>query len=363
AVNHVVNNGTVLVRDAGTSLSLSSSNSQNDSGTFDANQVISNYRLIGRSVWNTRWLLIIPAGELLSDRNEAIQRFINGALLPGGTRDGNSLVISGGGKRRPAESLPAGQYDLRFLVSETPIRNATARMEIPKNGEAAVQLNIASPGFQFALADPAEWDPETRAVCERQGSQIDAMDPLTWLSQPLPRLARKACLLNLLAKARSLPSARPGESLCPLIESIHWADVDRIDVKGAGLLPKLRSMTDWKDPAPVHPAHAQTLSSIFGGSPGDYSVESFREPVSERSMQVVVGTHRSSGLEYAEFDIDLGNPGVDLAGLCIHIGELIDPGRTNHLDLYPHLRAGAASDFMYYKLEMASGQVAAHGKS
>ena len=279
------------------------------------------------------------------------------------TRDGNSLVISGGGKRRPAESLPAGQYDLRFLVSETPIRNATARMEIPKNGEAAVQLNIASPGFQFALADPAEWDPETRAVCERQGSQIDAMDPLTWLSQPLPRLARKACLLNLLAKARSLPSARPGESLCPLIESIHWADVDRIDVKGAGLLPKLRSMTDWKDPAPVHPAHAQTLSSIFGGSPGDYSVESFREPVSERSMQVVVGTHRSSGLEYAEFDIDLGNPGVDLAGLCIHIGELIDPGRTNHLDLYPHLRAGAASDFMYYKLEMASGQVAAHGKS
>jgi hypothetical protein len=62
-----------------------------DSGTFDASQVISNYRLIGRSVWNTRWLLIIPAGELLSDRNEAIQRFINGALLPNGTRDGNGV--------------------------------------------------------------------------------------------------------------------------------------------------------------------------------------------------------------------------------------------------------------------------------
>jgi hypothetical protein len=62
-----------------------------DSGTFDATQVISNYRLIGRSVWNTRWLLIIPAGELLSDRNEAIQRFINGALLANGTRDGNGV--------------------------------------------------------------------------------------------------------------------------------------------------------------------------------------------------------------------------------------------------------------------------------
>ena len=62
-----------------------------DNGTFDPTQVISNYRLIGRSVWNTRWLLIIPAGELLSDRNEAIQRFINGALLANGTRDGNGV--------------------------------------------------------------------------------------------------------------------------------------------------------------------------------------------------------------------------------------------------------------------------------
>jgi hypothetical protein len=63
-----------------------------DSGNFDPSQAISNYRLIGRSVWNTRWLLIIPAGELSSDRNEAIQRFINGALLPNGTRDGNGVT-------------------------------------------------------------------------------------------------------------------------------------------------------------------------------------------------------------------------------------------------------------------------------
>jgi hypothetical protein len=40
-------------------------------------------RLIGRSVWNTRWLLIIPAGSLLNDRNEALERFINGRLVGG----------------------------------------------------------------------------------------------------------------------------------------------------------------------------------------------------------------------------------------------------------------------------------------
>jgi hypothetical protein len=51
-----------------------------DSGNFNPAETITDSRLIGRSVWNTRWLLIIPAGTLHTDRNEGIQRFINGAL-------------------------------------------------------------------------------------------------------------------------------------------------------------------------------------------------------------------------------------------------------------------------------------------
>jgi hypothetical protein len=62
-----------------------------DSGNFNPTETISDSRLIGRSVWNTRWLLIIPAGTLHTDRNEGIQRFINGALRPDGTRDGNGV--------------------------------------------------------------------------------------------------------------------------------------------------------------------------------------------------------------------------------------------------------------------------------
>jgi len=62
-----------------------------DSGSFNPAETISDSRLIGRSVWNTRWLLIIPAGTLHTDRNEGIQRFINGALRPDGTRDGNGV--------------------------------------------------------------------------------------------------------------------------------------------------------------------------------------------------------------------------------------------------------------------------------
>ena len=272
--------------------------------------------------------------------------------------DDGALIISGNGKRQPEHSLPAGQYEFRFVLSETRFRDVMRTVDIPQNGDAQVQLNLVSPGLRFVLTDTAQWDDETLAVCQHQDSRIDSMDPLSWLRQPQPRLARKACLLNLLAKARSLPVARPGESLCPHIESIHWADVDRIDVKaGPGLLPKLQSLPEWHDSQPLHPAHAQTISSIFGGSPGDYTLQSFREPVDERSMQVVVATKRATGQQYAEFDIDLGNPGMDLTGLIIHVGELLDPGRTNHLALYQHLLGGATSDFMHYSLEQAAGQV------
>ena len=33
---------------------------------------------MGRSVWNTRWLLVIPAGALNADRDAALKAFICG---------------------------------------------------------------------------------------------------------------------------------------------------------------------------------------------------------------------------------------------------------------------------------------------
>ena len=35
-------------------------------------------RLVGRSAWNTKWLLIIPAGSLGADREAALSAFVNG---------------------------------------------------------------------------------------------------------------------------------------------------------------------------------------------------------------------------------------------------------------------------------------------
>ncbi len=49
---------------------------------FDA-ETTTDSRLIGRSVWNTRWLLIIPGGTLLNDADVGLETFIGDAATPG----------------------------------------------------------------------------------------------------------------------------------------------------------------------------------------------------------------------------------------------------------------------------------------
>jgi len=48
-------------------------------------------------------------------------------------------------------------------------------------------------------------------------------------------------------------------------------------------------------------------------------------------------------------DIGLGNPLWDLEGLIIHIGELIDPSRKDHLALRDKLAGTASDEFLYYE--------------
>lgn len=50
-----------------------------DSGFFVENEAVSDSRLIGRSVWNTNWVLIIPGGTFLNNADTGLDRFIHGA--------------------------------------------------------------------------------------------------------------------------------------------------------------------------------------------------------------------------------------------------------------------------------------------
>jgi hypothetical protein len=56
----------------------------------------------------------------------------------------------------------------------------------------------------------------------------------------------------------------------------------------------------------------------------------------------------NGGPHFAEVDIGLGNPFGDLTGFFIHFGELLNPGRTDHIKLRSALAKTKASEFLYY---------------
>jgi hypothetical protein len=71
----------------------SSFRAYHDSGAYEPSQSINDSRLIGRSVWNTEWMLIIPGGTLSYDSEEGLNRFIHGQVnLDGTTRDGEGIT-------------------------------------------------------------------------------------------------------------------------------------------------------------------------------------------------------------------------------------------------------------------------------
>jgi hypothetical protein len=54
----------------------SSFRAYHDSGYFDQSQMVYDSRLIGRSVWNSNWVLIIPGGTLHYDANYGLEMFV-----------------------------------------------------------------------------------------------------------------------------------------------------------------------------------------------------------------------------------------------------------------------------------------------
>jgi hypothetical protein len=56
---------------------FSSFRAYHDAGVYDTTQTTQDTRLIGRSVWNTDWVLIISGGTLLNDPNQGLESFVN----------------------------------------------------------------------------------------------------------------------------------------------------------------------------------------------------------------------------------------------------------------------------------------------
>jgi hypothetical protein len=53
-----------------------------------------------------------------------------------------------------------------------------------------------------------------------------------------------------------------------------------------------------------------------------------------------------------DLDLDLGNPKQDALGFFIHFGELLNPGKTDHLKLFEKLSSKKKiKPYLYYVIE------------
>ena len=264
------------------------------------------------------------------------------------TSDNGDLVIRG----LEDDTLPPGIYACRLIVDDVDIeKDGRFRIDLKPDGAAKVTLEAQEDRRQVRLTRAVDELPAgIRRLLTAPASQVDGMPVLQWLDSMTPRASRKACLLNVLAKLSAMR-----EPLLETVERIFFADVDRtyteVTARCADLLRSLAA-----DPAkpfyaegrPRSATHLRLLTHA-DVSPEDYRLESYRQE-GRHSLQVVVAVpiHDPQRPYYAEFDIDLGNPLQDVKGFIVHIGEVANPGRTDHFALRERLLKTSCADFLCY---------------
>ncbi len=257
-------------------------------------------------------------------------------------------------------SLPGGNYWARITVTD--LKTSSKRLPLDINDgqadavlEAPVQMDPRSISLTTAFTD---FDPQILAVLQAQGSTIDGLTIDQWLASNDPRANRKACLLNLMAKLRTAPTAKA--PLISYVNSVFFAGTERVycEVRSE-LFPPLQALAADPDKpfyyegTPTSTMHLKLLERIEAlglGQASDYRLHSFRQE-GKPSMQAVVAVPKSgTGSRFADFDIDLGNPLQDADGFIIHMGELASGAPTDHLSLRAKLAKGALKEFLYYRL-------------
>jgi hypothetical protein len=269
-------------------------------------------------------------------------------LLQGPFFENGKLRYTGMGD----DALPPGRWDLSVQVGGLDQESVGIQIDIPENGEAVARVQEKPEKRKITVERVQRFDDHTRRIVTNDRSELDRQPLADWLGDQGRRAARRACLLNLLAKLRSVPNARPEECLSRSVESVFFADIDRIYARvGPEFLPQVEAALPVKEGDPKAGIHRRLLDRIPappGG--GSYRLLSFREG-GENCMQVVIAVGPDGVSRFAEMDIDLGNPFWDLKGLFIHLGELLDPSRTDHLKLFTALSGTGAKDFLYYTVE------------
>lgn len=273
------------------------------------------------------------------------------------------LRFSGG--EGDAEGLPPGVYDLTVEVESMSFRDAARRVIIREGGQTEVTLHEKPDRRAIRLRDNI--DPLTARLIDEPRSSIDGEPLRTWLGSPRPRAARQACLLNLLAKLRVPPDPPRGlgEPLTAALKFLYFADVDRAYAAArpeiGPYLEELVSAGLWvKEGYPAVSIHERLRASLARfdmdeATRGGFALTSYRQG-GRNCLQIVVASPPeayASPTCYLDIDMDLGNPLWDLEGLVVHLGEFLDPAKTDHFALRRALDKGATKDFICYDVVRA----------
>ncbi len=143
---------------------------------------------------------------------------------------------------------------------------------------------------------------------------------------------------------------------------VLFAATDRIYARvEPAFLARLRKLAAdpnksfYEEGEPKGGVHAQLLNRIVDDRrvrPDTYRLLSFRAEGAP-SLQAVVAFPQDGvdgAYHYSDLDLDLGNPLQDIVGFLIHMGELLNPDRTDHFNLRKKLAKGRAKEFLYYKI-------------
>jgi hypothetical protein len=266
------------------------------------------------------------------------------------------LIITGVDPR----ALPGGRYWFRLKIADLTLPQERIRVEVPDDGDAKeVEVKVKKDKRDVRLTSTVTaFDGDIKRVVEATASRLDGAAAADWLTSRPPRPRRKACLLNLLAKLRTAPTA--SDHLLRNVHHVFFADVDRVYARvDRELFSRLDALA--RDPSkpffdegsPASAGHRRLLERIsrFEGDTDQYRLRSFRQE-GKNSMQAVVAVPADPTRQhYADLDIDLGNPLQDVVGFVIHMGELINPGKTDHLALREKLgKNKTVAPFLFYEV-------------
>ncbi len=265
----------------------------------------------------------------------------------------NALVIQGVDRN----SLPPGHYWFELQIGDL-ILPERISVELREGKETVVELETRNDPRQVEPMFDSRLDAQIGRVLSQ--SKMDGVCLSEWIGNRLPRPSRKACVLNLLAKLRSAPAG--AEPLLAQVRSLFLADVDHCyGIVSGEFFARLKALAAAPerlfaaDKLPVASIHRKLLRRIeaLESDAAKFRLHNFRQ-TGNLSLQILIASPPGGDLSrpfYADFDIDLGNPMHDLRGFFIHIGELLSPGKTDHLKLRQKLAEDpSVREFLYYRV-------------